>query len=60
MQEKHPRSNKAIAERANPERLHKVFEEFREAIRMDAETKRYAEPPIIPVDWPDAFPHLPR
>ncbi|OGH17256.1 MAG: hypothetical protein A3C30_01465 [Candidatus Levybacteria bacterium RIFCSPHIGHO2_02_FULL_40_18] len=60
MMEKQPKPTKLIVERADPVLLKKAIEEFRGAIRRDAETKRYAPPPVIPVEWQDAFPHLPR
>lgn len=56
-------NGKAIPMRATPEealRIKKAFEEFREAIRIDVETGRYNPPPILEVNWNDAFPHLPR
>lgn len=56
-------NGKAIPMKATPEeqiRIKKAFEEFREAIRIDAETGRNNPPPVIEVNWDDAFPHLRR
>lgn len=60
MNEKQPKYGKMIAERADPARVAKAFEEHREAVRIDAQTGRTVPPPVIPVEWPDAFPQLPR
>ena len=51
--EKQPRSTKARVEITDPVLLEKAFKEFREAVRLDVEQKRYP-------DFREPFPSLPR